>query len=731
MFYPVNFVYLFFNPDLAFNFVFLLDIFLVGVFTFFFSKQLGMKNESAFFSALTFMFSAYFADHIFAGHLANIDAIIWIPVTFLFTEILIKKRRPIYIFPLSIVLSLQFLAGHIQHSFYSNIALGIFFLVRNIQIFLKEKKLKINIKLVSLFALSILIFLLLSSIQLFPSFEFFFSSTRSGGLPFESASLFSLSPYQLVGFVVPEFFGTPLDQSYWGGRNFFELTAYIGIISILLAIIGFLFVKNDYMLVFTIIIIFSLLYAFGKYTPFYRFFFNYIPGFNVFRIPATTLFIYVFSMSILSGFGFSFLFSKLSRKKKKKLLNLVKFLTIILILLIIILIILYFQKQRILDLGKKILLRKYEVHSNGNVLKSVDRYLEKIPLVYKHIIESLLLLTTLLFTSILLLYLRIYRKIPNKTLKILIIILLLIDLWFFWQKYLLIVRPEEIYEKPKIEEIDVLDIISIVKEKDDMFRVYDSSEWTIPQHITIRNGIELVNGYDLSILDRYETFIVEMLGYKGPIDKEYLSRGMSLLNTKYVVTHEKLNNTDDFKLVYYTNRTIKMMPRAFIATSKYETNQTYVYLNEKFLPRAYVVPNARIIKNGEMVLEELKSEEFNPLEEVIIEEDLKTPLSNDGKFQRANLTFYSPNKIVVEVDSKYPGYLILSENWYPGWKAYDNGKEVEIFRANYILRSIYLEKGKHEIKLIYKPTSLKIGSWISFTTLLFLIIVIIYKCKRG
>ncbi|MBD3155544.1 MAG: YfhO family protein [Candidatus Aenigmarchaeota archaeon] len=729
MFYPINIMYLFFNPDIVFNYVFLLDIFLVGIFTFFFTKQIGLDNKSSFFSSLTFMFGAYFVDHIFAGHLANIDAIIWTPLTFLFTELLIKKRKVIFVLLLSVVLSLQVLAGHIQHAFYSNIALGIYFLVRNLQIFLKERKIKENIKIFSLFLISVVIFILLSSIQLLPSFEFFFSSTRSGGLTFESASLFSLPPYQLVGFVAPEIFGTPLDQSYWGGRNFFELTAYIGVISTILAFMALLFRKNKYVKAFLIVILFSLFYAFGKFTPFYKFFYNYIPGFSVFRIPSTTLFIYVFSMSVLSGFGFSFLFSKIPEIKKERILKFNKLLIFLLTLLLVIAFFLYTQRERILDLGEELLLRKYQNYSDTNELKSVSMYLEKIPLAYSHILNSILILIIFFFGSILLINLRVKNRLPKKFLVFLAILLLLIDLWIFWQKYLLIVNPVEIYEDPVIEEIDVSDLISVIEEDDERFRVYDSSNWILPQHLTIRRGIELVNGYDLSITDRYENFIHEMLRHKDDIKEENLSKGLMLLNSRYVITTEKIDNPD-FRLVYFTNRTIKMMPRAFIATSKYETNQTYIYRNKRFLPRAYLVHDFEIIEEDGKILTELKSDGFNPLEKIILEEDPGKVLDNEGKFQEANITFYSPNKIVVEIGVDDSGFLVLSENWYPGWKAYDNGKETDILRANYILRTVFLEPGDHRVEFIYKPLSLRIGTWVTLGTVLFLIVSIIYIAIR-
>jgi hypothetical protein len=563
-----------------------------------------------------------------------------------------------------------------------------------------------------------------------PSFEFFFSSTRSGGLPLESGSFCSLPPYQIVGFIAPEIFGTPLDQSYWGGRNFFELTAYVGIISTLLALMTLIFQRNEYITAFSIVIIFSLFYAFGRFTPFYRFLYNYIPGFNLFRVPSTTLFIYVFSISVLSGFGFSFLFSKMSREKKQKLIKFNKFLILVLLILIIVTSILYFQKERILKIGEIFVRKKYETYSDNAELKSIDRYLEKVNLAYSHIIQSVVTLILLLFLSILLINWRTKKKFPKKILEILIVLLLLINLWVFWQKYLLIVKPEELYENPKIEEVNVSDLISVIEKDNERFRVYDSSDWILPQHITIRQGIELVNGYDLSIMGRYEKFTSELLGYRGDLKEDSLSRGMEILNSRYFITTEELAN-NDFSLVYYTNRTIKMMPRAFIAASKYETNQTYIYRNQNVLPRAYTVPNAEVTGNETQILDELKSKEFNPKETVIFEENPDKPLTNKGEFQEADIVFYSPNEIKLEVNMSEPGYLVLSEIWYPGWKAYDNGEELDIFRANYILRSVYLDKGNHKIKFIYKPNSLKIGFLIASGTILFLVLVTIFIIISG
>ncbi|MEM5793051.1 MAG: YfhO family protein, partial [Candidatus Aenigmatarchaeota archaeon] len=326
------------------------------------------------------------------------------------------------------------------------------------------------------------------------------------------------------------------------------------------------------------------------------------------------------------------------------------------------------------------------------------------------------------------------EKFELKVLKIILFLILILDLWLFWQKYLLIVRPEDIYEKQKIPETNISDIIYIVSENQiengEKYRVYDSSDWTLPQYIAIRNGIELVNGYDLSIMSKYKNFSTKLFGYQS---KNYtcFSKCLGLLNTKYIISHEKIYD-DGLRLVYQTNRTIKMMPRAFITASKYESNETYVYENMKYLPRSFVVHNAKIV-NEDDILDFISSNDFDPTKEVLITNN-KLISKNSSEFKEGNITFYSPNKIITKIDLEEPGYLVLSENWYPGWKAYDNGNKTEVIRVNYILRAVRLDEGSHEVLFIFDPSSFRIGLFITLLTLIlvsiFLLNDIIYYRSR-
>jgi hypothetical protein len=78
-------------------------------------------------------------------------------------------------------------------------------------------------------------------------------------------------------------------------------------------------------------------------------------------------------------------------------------------------------------------------------------------------------------------------------------------------------------------------------------------------------------------------------------------------------------------------------------------------------------------------------------------------LGNPG-VARDTLLEYEPERLVYEAESERGGLLVLSEVWYPaGWKAKVDGQEVDIVRANYLLRAIPLAAGKHTVELTFEP----------------------------
>jgi uncharacterized membrane protein YfhO len=73
----------------------------------------------------------------------------------------------------------------------------------------------------------------------------------------------------------------------------------------------------------------------------------------------------------------------------------------------------------------------------------------------------------------------------------------------------------------------------------------------------------------------------------------------------------------------------------------------------------------------------------------------------------------SVNRVVLVTDLDAPGLLVLSEVYYPGWKAYVDGRETKVLRANYVMRAVALPRGKHIVEFRYDPLSFRIGAVIT------------------
>ena len=91
------------------------------------------------------------------------------------------------------------------------------------------------------------------------------------------------------------------------------------------------------------------------------------------------------------------------------------------------------------------------------------------------------------------------------------------------------------------------------------------------------------------------------------------------------------------------------------------------------------------------------------------------------------LTGYAPDVLTYRSQSTSDGTVVFSEIYYPyGWKAYIDGKPAEIFRANYLLRAMNIPAGQHEIRMEFRPDSIRKGN-----TIAIIFIVIMYATVLG
>ncbi len=136
-----------------------------------------------------------------------------------------------------------------------------------------------------------------------------------------------------------------------------------------------------------------------------------------------------------------------------------------------------------------------------------------------------------------------------------------------------------------------------------------------------------------------------------------------------------------------------------------------IYENLDVLPRAFVVHRAR----GGTAL----PADFDPTAEIIVEGGPEVDTVAEGP-ERVQVTVYGPERVEVEVEMTAPGYLVLTDAHYPGWRAWADGEEVPIATADLLFRAVYLEPGRHRVVFAFHPRSLWIGAAITLTALLLL-----------
>lgn len=169
---------------------------------------------------------------------------------------------------------------------------------------------------------------------------------------------------------------------------------------------------------------------------------------------------------------------------------------------------------------------------------------------------------------------------------------------------------------------------------------------------------------------------------------------------------------------------------------------TRIYENIHALPEAFTIPSTRgfFAQNREEASRLITQEAFNPRACVVLETEKATrsqqdkqksnSTENDEKITNsltvAQVTRPNANQVEISVSCSEPSYLVLTDTFYPGWKAYLNGtqEELEVLRANYLFRAVKIPQGKSLVTFRYQPQSfanglILLGLVLSCFTLLF------------
>jgi len=747
-FYPLNLLYLLLPAEVALSWTTAFHLLLAGWGMYRWGRARGLDRLPALIGSLAVEGSGFMVARV-ALFPSVVFTFPWLTVWLWRAEVLVRRSRPcdraLRLRPstllragsgeaqarlrdalwLGLTLGLGLLAGHAQTAFYGGILLAAYLVFRALQEGSRGAEERESrgagergttpftlhasrfIFHVSRFWMPVLFSLALgvglAAVQLFPTAELMMQSQRAAGADYDFAMTYSLWPWRLITFAVPDFFGNPGHGDYWGYPNYWEGAGYVGVLPLLLAIaaVGAV-VRRTSRLAFhasrfdapghwsaiafwTIAALVALVLALGKNTPVFPFLFRHVPGFDLFQAPARWLGIVTIALAALAALGA--------------------------------------QAWPVGHRGRRLgglgVVVGVALLAGGLI---APRLISDMPSTFGP--------ATARFGATLaiaggLMFLR--RNMAWW--QVAVVAFVLLDLLLFGRSLTPTV-DRSLYRDVTLTAIHL-------QYEPGAARVY----WPVDP---VRPNSEY--GAEYRVKFGYLTF-----DDFGPCNVDYWwgMREALLPNTGMLDGVASANNFEPLLVGRYADlleavveapALLRVMGVTHIVSDRpwpggervadCGSQTAGIHRLAGALDRAWVVPAARRVSRGEM-LAALADPAFDPTAEVLLEPPASALQSLTSSVQYRMALRDAPNRVTIHAALDAPGYLVLADTWYPGWQAQVDGRPTDILRANYAFRAVWLEAGEHVIEMVYRPLSVFIGGVVSMMTLSLLAVGLLWTARRG
>jgi len=210
---------------------------------------------------------------------------------------------------------------------------------------------------------------------------------------------------------------------------------------------------------------------------------------------------------------------------------------------------------------------------------------------------------------------------------------------------------------------------------------------------------------ELMRVNMRESGIMVLERNQGMIDKVHFLEGYAQLNLRRKLpptTHQKMLDLMNVKFA------IQVDPG---------TGMARMALNPSMMPRASMFYKYTVLDNDTAVEKHMRSESFNHRKELVLDKKPALAIPQDTSLTGSvKVVEYKNNRIELEVETPENGLLLLSEIWYPAWKAWIDKKETPVYRADYCFRSIEVPKGKHHVTFKFDSHYFNAGLTITLIT---------------
>ena len=710
-FYPLAWLQFLIPFHRALGWKLVLTVFLAGVFTYLCMRAFGFSRLVSVFSGLAYMFSANLVTWVYGGQDGRMYVTSLLPLLFFFLERALDSRRWIYYIGLGFAIGLLILANHPQLAYYALWAVGFYFVFRLVMDFAKNRnestsrRIRPLIGPIVFFVAAVIIGLALSLVQILPTYVYVnkYSPRAEGARGYDYAVSWSAHPEELASLVVPEFCGynTQEENTYWGRNPFKQNADYGGIIPLLFAFLGLFFIKDKKKWFFLGLSALAIIYSLGGHTPIYRLFYHLVPQVKNFRAPGLINFLLIFSVVFLSALFLQRLLKGLKDVSERK--QLFKILWIVVGFFLGFSLLFTIAGHLLLSVWTGILYPGIDANKSRVLSQNLP-----------NVVKGFWISTFLIGLAAGAIYLLVKERIAPAFFIIGVGVLLIFDLWRIDIKFIRDFDYRSYFRKDGA--------IEFLQRDTDRFRVISLPGAYQGQNILAYHNVEQVLGYHGNQLRTYDDFTERKLLESARTQEEYGRRYAEflfgpkpdLLNVKYFLSRQPFEHAK-FEQVFHQGG-------------------VYVFQNRTYLPRARIVFDYEVMNDREKILKRITDPNFDYRNSVILEEEPQVSFSRGDtsvSLGKAVIEKDEINSMTVRAVLSQPGFLILSENYYPSWKVYVDGKQSKIYPANYLHRAVYLDEGEHQVRFVFDSATYGVGKTSTLlTSVLLLAIFAFYGIRR-
>lgn len=304
IFYPTFLLRMVMRTDLAMTWEFAIHLFLAGVFTYGFLRAWRMRFFPSLLGGVAYMLAGQIASYASPGHDGKLFVSALLPAALWMLTRGIRDGRHYAWGVLAIVVGLAVLSPHPQLLQYMLLACGAWALYLAFGTYEDGTKLDraVAIRRLGLALAAVVIGGAIGAVQFLPVREYVAWSPRAGGRGYDYATTYSFPIEELFNTYLPQFTG--MLDNYWGRNSIHLHSEYLGVIVLMLAFAGLWAANRSSFRWFWVgTLIVSLLWALGGNTPFYHIVYALVPGSKFFRAPSTIFYITSFSFAVLAALG--------------------------------------------------------------------------------------------------------------------------------------------------------------------------------------------------------------------------------------------------------------------------------------------------------------------------------------------------------------------------------------------------------------------------------------------